>query len=506
MSRPTAAARAPVLTVNGVSKSYGAQRALHQVSLTVAAGELLGLAGHNGAGKSTLFNVVTGYTSPDSGSVEFPRGGDGRKAKSSSARARRAGVSIVRQELALCPALTVAESAGILARGGGPGWKRSAWRRLETILGEMFPGHRLRASDTVAGLGVSARQMLECAGAVLSGGRDLSVLILDEPTSSLDRDAAGSLYAWLRARAADGLAAIVTTHRLREMTANLDRVVVLRDGRVVGEADTRDDGAAETVMRSMGTEESRTARSGVSDVVAGERERGGICLRIADRGGSAREVRGGEIVGLGGLEGHGQREVLRAAFDAARRGSARTRSQLVETTASSAYVSGDRAQAGIFRFWTVAKNLSIASLAANTRLGFISGPAEDALTAAWLERLGIKAAAADSITSLSGGTQQKVLIARALATGSRVLLLEDPFRGVDQATKEEAYRMIREQAAEGKCVIWYSTEIEEYQQCDRLLVFREGRIVREIQADDIDDRQAIISASFAEPENEGSVS
>lgn len=497
MTSPTPA----TLDVRDVCKDYGATRVLHHIALEVSHGELLGLAGHNGAGKSTLLNIIAGYTAPDEGDVYL----SGQQSPQSAAAARKfardAGIQIVRQELALCPALSVAESAAVLDRSAhGWRWRARAWARLSQALDDMFGNHRLRPGTEVGQLSVSDRQMLECAGAVVAGGANLRLLILDEPTSSLDRQAAESLYAYLRRRADEGMSAIVTTHRLSEMIANLDRIVVLRDGRHAGEAPTSAADANQRILELMGEEAARAhSASGRSRIPPARTAKiGDTCVTITDDDGQQREIKFGEIVGLGGLEGHGQRELLRAVYAASSGRRARTRHQTIAKTPPSAYISGDRGTSGIFRYWSVTQNLSIASLKSYATAGMISQRAENALTDQWKKRLDIRARGSDGITNLSGGNQQKVLISRALATGNGLLLLEDPFRGVDQQTKCEAYELLREQAGQGKCIIWYSSEIEEYQQCDRLIVFREGQIIAELGVGKVEDRQAVIAASFAE--------
>ena len=213
------------------------------------------------------------------------------------------------------------------------------------------------------------------------------------------------------------------------------------------------------------------------------------------------EIRKGEIIGLAGLEGHGQLLALEAVYRAsARRSGAvraprRTAHHAVSVTGDSAYVSGDRGVRGIFPLWDVATNISFSSLGKLTAGGLVKRRVEAALVHEWYSRLGIKGQSTDPITSLSGGTQQKALMARAMAVGSDLLLLEDPTRGVDQATKSEVYELLRGQAAEGQTIVWYSTENEELRNCDRVFVFRVGKIVATITGAEATE-DAVIALSF----------
>ena len=204
-----------------------------------------------------------------------------------------------------------------------------------------------------------------------------------------------------------------------------------------------------------------------------------------------------EVVGLGGLEGQGQRELLTALFDAGR---ARRRRGVTMST-SIAYVSGDRNGEGIFPLWSVARNISIGALSRTSKLGFVERVKEQELAKNWIERLRIRTAGADSpITDLSGGSQQKALIARVLASGARLILLDDPTRGVDVGTKAEIYELLRSAVDEGRSFVWYSTDNAEFQECHRVLVMRDGTVVRELRVDDASER-ALVSASFAETED-----
>jgi ribose transport system ATP-binding protein len=500
--------QAETLEVVGASKRFGTTQAVADATLSVRRGELVGIAGHNGAGKSTLLNVVTGRVRADAGTVVIR--GIARDATQRMPDANTLGIRVVHQELSLAPTLRIDEVAGVYDHSvGGVTWRRTAWRRLAAVLDEMFPDHGLRAGHVVQDLSLSRRQMIECACAVLPGREPPSLLILDEPTSALDSAATASFYAYLRPRADAGLSAIVTTHRLQEMVDHLNRIYIMRDARVLGQQ-TAQEASRESLVRAMGAATHQATRAAHRAPSATARDEGAvtgvvraeISERREDHVGTALEVAlgAGELVGLAGLEGHGQLELLEALSRSAgspRHAVKHTRHQRVRLTGTAAYVSGDRGVRGILRYWSVAANVSLSSLRRVARRGLISPGAESRMVAEWHDRLGIKGTPGDPIVSLSGGTQQKVLMARALATGSDVLLLEDPTRGVDQATKDEFYVLLRDLASEGKCIIWYSTENEELRRCDRVLVFRGGRIAGVLLGAEATEEE-IISRSFAE--------
>ena len=500
------------LVVDGVSKRYGSTLAVNDASFTVRRGELIGIAGHNGAGKSTILKVVNGAVAGDGGTVTVD--GVTRAASAALAHPERIGVRTVYQELSLCDSLRVEETAAVFDRSAkGFGWRTTAWRNLSTVLDDMFPEHGIRRNDRIRDLSLARRQMIECASAMLESTVAPSLVILDEPTSSLDATATATFYAYLRRRAAGGLSAIVTTHRLNEMIDNLSRIYVMRDGRVLGEHDAAT-ATKESLVRAMGlaAHQAEHARAGgeQAEGVAATDTRtdhaGSVVVDIeqydAPNGLATLAIRTGEIVGFAGLEGHGQLEVLEAILAASRRsrrgsrGRKRIASRSVSVVGDAAYVSGDRGVRGIFSQWDGGKNVTFSSLKDLTVAGVIRPGAERRMVRTWWDGLAIKGAAADPITSLSGGTQQKALMARAIAQEADLLLLEDPTRGVDQATKDDVYALLRRQADAGQCVVWYSTENEELRNCDRVFVFQGGRIIATLD-DAAPTEDEILALSFA---------
>jgi len=507
------------LVVQGVSKSFGSTQAVDDASFRVGRGELIGIAGHNGAGKSTILKVVNGTIAGDAGTVTV--NGTQRPAGTTLAHPEKLGVRTVYQELSLCASLRVDETAAIFDHSArGLSWRRSAWANLRAVLDEMFPDHGIRKEAKIHELSIARRQMIECASTMLASTEPPSLVILDEPTSSLDASATASFYAYLRKRTSEGISAIITTHRLHEMIDNLSRIYVMRDGKVISEQAAAE-ATKESLVVAMGiaahesekvaatephltTQNAKPASSG--DVI--------VTITQADDGGEREvfEIRQGEIIGLAGLEGHGQLTALEAIHKAAARKSGGTRApkhtihHTVSVVGDAAYVSGDRGVRGIFPIWDVATNISYSSLNNVTTGGLINTRAEKTLVDDWFSRLGIKGSPTDPITSLSGGTQQKALMARAMAVGSDLLLLEDPTRGVDQATKSEVYELLDRQAADGQTIVWYSTENEELRNCDRVFVFRVGKIVATLKGEEASE-DAVIALSFggrdadaAEPE------
>ncbi|MFJ6677521.1 sugar ABC transporter ATP-binding protein [Microbacterium sp. NPDC091382] len=470
----------PLLTATNVSKRYGKTAALTGIDIAVGAGEILGLVGHNGAGKSTLMRVLAGREAPDGGSVTWRTPGPWNQRTAAAA-----GVRMIYQELALCPDLTVAENIALSdAAARGWGWRRTAERRVAQTLDEVFPGHGIDIVRRVVDLSMAQRQMLEIARALCTDG--LSMLILDEPTESLSVDATRQLYTHLRALTAQGVSMVLISHRMQEVLANADRIAVMKDGRIVevtGAASTSEDALLATMGGDVHADTSTVRR--VTSTPRPDVRAEGTLARLDDLG-VELHVGPGEVVGLAGLAGHGQDVVLRRLWSNSRGAMVAKRR---------AYVPGDRQTSGIFPLWTVAENLTVASARQLSTAGVVRSGRKSALAGEWVQRLSIKGGARSPITALSGGNQQKVLVARAFATDAALVLLDDPFRGVDVTTKNELYALMRVEASRGRSVIWYSTENSEMAHCDRVYVFRSGRIVSELRGDEITEDR-IIADSF----------
>ncbi|MGK9232163.1 sugar ABC transporter ATP-binding protein [Inquilinus limosus] len=489
----------PIVDFAGVAKSFGGVRALGGVDLAVAPGECLGLAGHNGAGKSTLMNVLAGTLAPDEGRLTVL--GEDRTGRYAIGPAQALGIRCVFQELSLCPNLTVAENARISHPGlTGPGWRRQAGELIIGTLDRIFPGHGIAPEAEVADLSIGRRQMVEIARAFSITDAPLHLVILDEPTSSLDAVAAGQLLDYVRRRVAEGLSVILITHILGELLSTAGRIVVMRDGRVVG-AWKAGEIDKPGLVAAMGHAASAAAEA------RPEADRSApVRVRVPAGPATGLELvaREGEIIGLAGLAGHGQSRLLQRVYDAAsgsrfglRRGGAEVRGRV-------AFVAGDRQTEGVFPLWSIERNITIRSLAALRRGGLISPAAEAALGREWKERIGIRAPdLSGGILTLSGGNQQKALFARALGCDADTVLMDDPMRGVDVGTKHEVYGLVRAQAQQGRSFLWYTTEMEELEHCDHVYVFRNNRIVADLGRSQLTE-SAVLQASFAEEERRAS--
>jgi len=482
-------AEVPIISLDGVVKSFGAVRALQGVDLACRKGECIGLVGHNGAGKSTLMNLLAGVFSAE-GRIALD--GVDTADRYSVAIAQAHGIRCVFQELSLCPNLTVAVNARIMhAALKGIGWRKRAGALIIAQLDLVFPGHGISAGDVVGDLPIARRQMVEIARAFTVTAAAARLVILDEPTSSLDAHQAGQLLAFVRRFVAEGGCVVLISHLLGEILSTADRVVVMKDGRVVAERPaaefTRSSlvAAMGTVAREeAGRGEATVRRSGSPRVrVAAERRAGGIEFTAHQ----------GEIVGLAGLGGQGQSEMLVRIFDAARR-----TDRDIEVSGGVALVAGDRQTDGVFPLWSIAENITIASLA-RLRRGFLIDRAKtSAMAETWKARIAIRTPDVDNpILSLSGGNQQKALFARALGSTAETVLMDDPMRGVDIGTKQEVYDMIRAEAAGGRTFLWYTTEMDELRHCDHVYVFRDQHIVADLSRGELTEEK-ILHASFAE--------
>jgi len=445
--------------------------------------------GHNGAGKSTLMHILAGTGWPSGGSLTV---GGAAEAGYSVQRAHKLGIRCVFQELSLCPNLTVAENTRIShASLSGWNWNRRAAKLIMAQLDEIFPGHGIAADDVVGDLSIGKRQMVEVARAFTVTDDPLRLVILDEPTSSLDAHTAGQLLAFVRRSVAQGVSSILISHMLGEILGTADRIVVMRDGKVVA-SDAAGSFDRDRLVATMGGAEGheKMARAAI------DRTGGPIMVKARPRAqaGEAELVaHEGEIIGLAGLASQGQTGLLLDVFDGASH-----RRNNVTVGAAVALVAGDRQTDGIFPLWSIAENIGIRSLRALSQNGLISPGREAALAKTWQQRIGIRTPDLDNnILSLSGGNQQKALFARALGSDARIILMDDPMRGVDIGTKLEVYDLIREEARQGRTFLWYTTESEELDNCDRVYVFRNGSIVAELAHDELTEER-VIQSSFAE--------
>jgi len=482
-----------IVRLDGVEKSFGAVHALAGVDLICRAGECLGLVGHNGAGKSTLMHVLAGTLGPDRGRITIESAD--LTGTYSVAVAQERGIRCVFQELSLCPNLSVAENAHVF-HGSLKGW---GWRKRsgELIIGKLdaiFPGHGIKAGDTVGDLSIARRQMVEIARAFTVTDVPVKLVILDEPTSSLDAIVAGQLLDFVRRFVAGGGSCILISHLLGEILKASDRIIVMRDGKVVAERPaanfTRDTlvAAMGSVAKAMSAEDEAKSAS--------KRQTGEPLARArSSKQGDDRELRAyrGEVVGLAGLGGQGQTEILRDLFFSGQR-----RSRHASVSAPAALVAGDRQNDGIFPLWSIGRNIGIGSIRRMIRALLIDQGREETMAEDWRKRIAIRTPdMKNNILSLSGGNQQKALFARALGSDAKIVLMDDPMRGVDIGTKQEVYGIIRSEAENGRTFVWYTTEIDELKNCDHVYVFRNGRIVADLARDELSEEK-VLHSSFAE--------
>jgi len=478
-----------IVKLNGVEKHFGAVRALAGVDFAASVGECVGLVGHNGAGKSTLMHVLAGTLIPNEGQIII--GAEPQK-NYTVVLAQKLGIRCVFQELSLCPNLTVAENVRVLhPLIAGWGWRRRAGELIRNKLDEIFPDHGISADAVVSDLSIGKRQMVEVARAFTITEAPLHLVILDEPTSSLDSHRASQLLSHVRRVVATGAGCVLISHLLGEILEYSDRIVVLRDGKVVA-ADRASAFNRDKLVTTMG---------GVARKMPSTKEavpRGTTPVRVRAQPAKQRDgieliAHQGEIVGLAGLSGHGQTEILLSIFKAASR-----RVPGIKVTDPVALVAGDRQTDGIFPLWPITQNIGIRSIASLHRGFLISPELENRFAESWRKRINIRTLdMRNNILSLSGGNQQKALFARALGSEAKIVLMDDPMRGVDISTKLEVYDLIRSEANAGRTFLWYTTEMEELENCDHVYVFRNRRIVADLRRGELNEER-VIQSSFEE--------
>lgn len=475
----------PALALANVSKSFGAVRALREVSLELFAGEAHALAGENGAGKSTLVKTLAGVHRPDSGQVLL----NGEPVVfHNPADAQRAGVAVIYQEPTLFPDLSVAENI-FMGRQPRTSLRRIDRRIMRARSAELFArlGVTVDPEQPARGLSIADQQLVEIAKAI---SRDARVLIMDEPTAALSGNEVARLFSVVEALRGQGCAVLFISHRLDEIFSLCQRVTTLRDGAWIASEPvgglTHDDLIRRMVGRELG------ALYPKQDTEAGE-----VALRVdrLTREGVftdvSFEVRRGEIVALAGLVGAGRSEVARAVFGIDRWDAGTVHvdgrplpaaSPTAAMAAGLALVPEDRRQQGLVMELSIERNIGLTGLRSLRRGLTISRAAERDRARDWAVRLRLKfAGLGDGVGVLSGGNQQKVVLAKWLATGPSVLIVDEPTRGIDVGTKAEVHRLLSELAGQGIAVLMISSDLPEVLgMADRVLVMHEGRITAEI--------------------------
>jgi ribose transport system ATP-binding protein len=494
----------PAIAGIDLRKAFGAVQALDGAGFEAVDGEVHALVGENGAGKSTLIKVLCGVTRPDSGRIQV-RGRDVAHAGPESARAL--GIRTVFQELTLMPWMTVAEN---LLLGDEPRGPLRMIQRCRLLQEAEATQHalgleRIDPAELVANLPLGQQQMIEIARAVRA---QPDILFLDEPTSSLAERGVAWLFGLVRKLRERGTCVIFTSHRWREIQRVADRITIFRNGRRVGTygSDLAEDEAI-TLMTGRRLSAVYPKVEPAAPRRAALEARGLSGSRLSDLSFSVGE---GEIVGVGGLAGQGQRELFLTLFGAQPRTAGeilvegrprriRSPRDAIRAGMGIALVPEDRKREGLLLPMTISHNMTLPILDRIVVAGVIDGRREASLVHGIVERLQVRTPSVDRrVSTLSGGNQQKVLVGRWLLAESRILLLYDITRGVDVATKRDIYDLMVRLAAEGRSLLFYSSETDELAHlCHRVLVLREGRLAATIAGPAIDSEE-IVAASIRE--------
>ncbi|MET0414672.1 MAG: sugar ABC transporter ATP-binding protein [Actinoplanes sp.] len=490
---------AALLEVDDVTKSFGAVAAVQGVSFPLYAGEAHALVGENGAGKSTIVKMLAGVHRPDTGTLKV--GGE-EVDFAGPADAKAAGIAVIYQEPTLFPDLSVAENIAI---GNQPLTRlRQVDRRAMTANAERLfhrLGVHLDPSRPARGLSIADQQLVEIAKALSSEAR---ILVMDEPTAALSGVEVERLFAVVRSLRDEGAAVLFISHRFEEITALCQRVTIMRDGKHVATERTEDLTVDDMIRRMVGRDLS--ALFPKQDVTPGD-----VMLEVE---GLSREgvfkdisfsVRAGEIVALAGLVGAGRSEVVQAIFgvDPYDRGTVTFRNKRLKPgspraamAAGMALVPEDRRQQGLVMDLSIERNVTLPRARKLARLGLLFGGAERRAAETWTRKLQTKLGRlSDAVGTLSGGNQQKVVLAKWLATGPQLLIVDEPTRGIDVGTKAEVHRLMSSLAADGLAVVMVSSELPEVLgMADRIIVLREGRVAAELTRDEATEESVMYAA------------
>ncbi len=503
-----------LLQVEGITKQFPGVRALDDVSFTLNAGEVHALVGENGAGKSTLIKVLTGVYQPDGGQVRYR---DEPVHFATPLDAQRAGISTIYQEVNLVPLMSVARNLFLGREPRRAGLVDVA--RMNREAAKILADYGI-VSDVRRQLGtlpLGAQQMVALARAVMVDAR---VVIMDEPTSSLEPREVETLFQVIRTLHKQGIGIVYVSHRLDELYQICDKVTVLRDGRLVHTGDLADLQRLALVSLMLGRDMAEVKREGFTSF-AGEHEARSAEPVLDAAGLRSRhklhgvdvQVRPGEVVGLGGLLGAGRSETLTSIGGALplESGTVRVGGRTLRrhTTVRAvrqgiATLPEDRKAEGVVAGLSVRENIVLAVLPRLSRLGLVSEKKIDTIVETFIRRLRIKASSPDQrVGDLSGGNQQKVLLARLLATSPKVLLLDEPTRGIDVGAKAEVQALVDELAGEGLGVVLVSSDAEELiEGSDRVVVLRDGVVVGMLRGEDVTTQGLMRAIAAAAPESE----
>lgn len=492
-----------LLQVRSISKRFPGVLALEDVSLTLARGEVLAVVGENGAGKSTLMKILAGVQAPDSGEILL----DGHAVEINSVRAaQQLGIALIHQELNLADNLSVAANI-FLGREPSRGW---FIRRRETETGStgvlQQVGLAVSPRALVSSLSLGKQQLVEIAKALSAQAR---VLIMDEPTSSLSQHESEALFHVIKDLRSRGVSIIYISHRLGEVKALADRVAVLRDGKNAGEL-SHEEITHDNMVRLMVGRNFEIPRHD------GKERDGEIALEVQSLRTMANpehplsfSIRAGEIVGVAGLVGAGRTEMLRVLFGIDRAVGGKILVNGINQHITSprgairaglALVPEDRKEQGVILEMAVRENLSLASLRRDARAGFLDHHCERRIAGEMIAKLGVKTPGERQLVQyLSGGNQQKIVLGKWLALQPRVLLLDEPTRGIDVGAKQEIYKLMEQLAADGVAILFVSSEMEEIlRMSDRALVMHQGCITGELQRGELSE-EAVMQLATGGP-------
>jgi simple sugar transport system ATP-binding protein/ribose transport system ATP-binding protein len=503
---PVAPGRAAHVELAGIAKQFGGVRALDGISMQIEAGTVHALVGENGAGKSTLAKIVAGAVSPDEGQVLI----EGEPVSFRSPReALSHGIAMIAQELLVVPRLSVAENVFLGAEPRRLLWvrRRALRRRFDALAQDA--GFGLPADRPAGRMRTAEQQQLEILRAL---ARDARLIVMDEPSAALSGPDTTRLHEIIRSLARAGKTVLLVSHYLREVLELADTVTVLRDGRLVRSASTsseREDSLIQGMLgRPLGAAfPPKATRPADAPVALSVEDLSAIGVRDA-----SLEVREGEIVALAGLVGAGRTELARAIFGAARRtsgavglggGRLRPGGPRASLRAGLAMIPESRKDEGLLFERSVVENVSLATLGTFSRAGIVNRRSERSAASEILDKMALKSESYQApVASLSGGNQQKVLFARMLMCGPRVLIADEPTRGVDVGAKRAIYELLVSLAKDGMAVLLISSELEEIVGlAHRVLVMRRGRIVTELADAEITE-SAVLAAAFSEPTSE----
>lgn len=491
-----------VLEMRNIHKSFPGVRALQAVDFTLRKGEIHALMGENGAGKSTLIKVLTGVYGKDEGEI-FLDDREGTVAIHSPQDAQKLGISTVYQEITLCPNLSVAENMFIgRTKGIGQNWKKMN-AQTEKIL--KYLDIPAKPTQQLENCSIAVQQMIAIARAV---DMDCKVLILDEPTSSLDEQEVEKLFKLMRNLRSKGVGIIFVTHFLDQVYEVCDRITVMRDGKLVGEYEIKDLPRVELVSKMLGKE-----LDDMSDIKgeqqAYEREEGAVpVLEAAGLSSDAGikpfdfHIDKGEVNGFTGLLGSGRSECVRAIFGADRitAGTVKVKGKYVKISKpldamknGIAYLPEDRKVDGIIGDLSVRDNIILAKQVLKGFFKPFSKAEANKIADEYIKLLSIKTASTDTpVKSLSGGNQQKVILARWLFTHPEYLILDEPTRGIDVGTKVDIQKLVLKLASEGMSVTFISSELDEMlRTCSRLVVMRDRKVVGELSGEDLNQNKVM---------------